>query len=55
MASEAPPPAELVPASDGGDGKPERYGPLELRRFTKKDGRMLILYDRSDEPDRDRT
>lgn len=28
-------------------GTPERYGPLTVRRFTKVDGRALILYERA--------
>jgi hypothetical protein len=27
-------------------GAPERYGPLELRRYLKADGRSLIVYAR---------
>jgi hypothetical protein len=53
MASEAPSPAEPGNGSDGADDEPERFGPLELHRFTKEDGRMLILYARTEPPEAD--
>jgi hypothetical protein len=34
--------AEVTPV-----GSTERYGPLAVRRFTKVDGRALILYERA--------
>jgi hypothetical protein len=44
-----PPPAGAEAALDGEArraGPPERYGPLEVHRFVKRDGRALILYER---------
>jgi hypothetical protein len=39
-----PPPTERPRAEPNGD--PERYGPLELRRYVKDDGRALTLFAR---------
>src|SRR5260370_7636481 len=33
-------------AAESGAGEVERYGPLELRRLRKDDGRRLIVYSR---------
>jgi hypothetical protein len=33
-------------AAESGGGEVERYGPLELRRLRKDDGRGLIVYSR---------
>ncbi len=32
----------------------ERYGPLDLRRLVKDDGRALIVYERAEPPGRPR-
>lgn len=33
-------------------GEPERFGPLLVARFVKRDARTLILYERPEEPAR---
>ena len=38
------------PASASGAPAVERYGPLELRRLVKDDGRALIVYERAESP-----
>ncbi len=40
--------APPAPATPGGEVPSERYGPLELRRMRKDDGRSLILFSRAD-------
>ena len=35
-----------APAAESGGGEVEHYGPLELRRLRKHDGRRLIVYSR---------
>ena len=53
--AEPPPPAPDRPAVDPGAsavrpvGEPERYGPLELQRYVKADGRRLVIYARADD------
>ena len=44
MGSESPPREEPEDGSARNGDEPQPYGPLELRRFTKEDGRRLILY-----------
>lgn len=39
------------PASDPDAAAAERYGPLELRRLVKDDGRALIVYRREEPPE----
>jgi hypothetical protein len=51
MASEASSPVEPEDGSGSDDEEPQSYGPLELRRYRKEDGRKLILYARADPPD----
>jgi hypothetical protein len=47
-----PGPAPEEQPSPGEDSLPEeRFGPLELRRLRKDDGRALILYRRSLDPE----
>jgi hypothetical protein len=41
-------PPDAAPAEE----RPERYGPLIVRRIVKEDGRQLIRFDRADEPPR---
>ncbi|GAC1316693.1 MAG: hypothetical protein NVSMB25_02900 [Thermoleophilaceae bacterium] len=43
-ASDAPEPSEPSCRATAPTGESERYGPLELRRYRKPDGRELILY-----------
>ena len=47
-ASPQPGDAAAAPA-----GEEERFGPLAVRRLVKEDGRLLILYTRVDDPDRE--
>jgi hypothetical protein len=44
MGSDYPPREEPEDGSARNGDEPQRFGPLELRRFTKEDGRRLILY-----------
>jgi hypothetical protein len=49
------PPADEEPERSVEEPAPpareERFGPLQLHRLRKDDGRLLILYTRLDEPD----
>ncbi len=38
---------EVAPEADPTAGQTERYGPLELRRLRKDDGRALIVFSRT--------
>ncbi|HXB15802.1 MAG TPA: hypothetical protein VNV44_08670 [Solirubrobacteraceae bacterium] len=44
-----PGPPSRPSGGDAREGGSERYGPLELRRLRKDDGRALIVYARADE------
>jgi hypothetical protein len=43
---QGPPAEDRGAGQDRGDGPDERYGPLEVDRRRKDDGRSLILYSR---------
>ncbi len=51
MSPGEPPPAEERSGAAASEDEPERFGPLLVRRLTKKDGRALILYERDDDRD----
>jgi|tagenome__1003787_1003787.scaffolds.fasta_scaffold20577264_2 hypothetical protein len=44
-------PAAEPGATDGSDGTAERYGPLQVLRMRKDDGRQLIAYSRAEPAD----
>jgi hypothetical protein len=46
-----PGPPEDLPDPDPDGASSERYGPLELRRLVKDDGRALIVYSRAEPPE----
>lgn len=48
--SEQPPPAERDPREPG-EGERERFGPLQLLRTRKDDGRALLLFSRREDDD----
>jgi hypothetical protein len=50
MGSEGPSSSQPGEAGLKADQDWERFGPLRLRRFTKEDGRALILFERVEEP-----
>jgi hypothetical protein len=50
MGSEEPSSSQPGEAGARVEGDWERFGPIRLRRFTKDDGRALILFERLDEP-----
>lgn len=45
-----PPPPGESPLEASPVGEPERFGPVRVQRFVKRDGRALILYERPEEP-----
>ncbi len=53
MADAGPASPQPDGAADAPASEEERFGPLSVRRRVKDDGRVLILYARADEPDRE--